>query len=393
MPAKTSEINLMKRVADGEESAFAQLYSTTSPVVYDYLIRISSDRDISDTLLVLTFQHVWQHAHDFDSQLEPVNWALKIARKTGLDSDLLKKAKEEEDAEVEKLKIAALDRQKNFIEAVESMSAENRDPLALVLMRSFTYQTISEIMGVKIELAKKKVFDSKVALNEKLRKLGIKKHQVSKSNILRELIPLYINGVLAGKHKVAFEKSLKNDPNLKQEYIEFYEIEEYFDQLNTASQQHLDQLYATLKNSLEDFDEEVVEEPEAEKAAHPKVDFFQHLLSSPSIGWGLAMLLFIVLVMVLIFIVPKSSNQVAPGIPSVQLLQQSRGKQLNIIFQDSATHQKIRDLLLSMDLQMHSGPTDIGLYTVIVDGDEQEATQVLNKLRKSEIVLLADPAY
>lgn len=392
MPAKTSEITLMKRIADGEESAFAQLYSSTSAMIYGYLIRITGDRDAADSLLVLTYQRVWQTAHDFDPQFVSINWLLKIARTLSLESGLVKK-ENKDSHEVEQVKIAALDRQKTFIQAVESMSVVYRDPLALVLMRSFTYQAIAEIMGVKIDVAKSKVFDAKMELNEKLRKLGIKKHQVSKSNILRELIPLYINGVLTGKHKVAFEKSLKNDPNLKQEYMEFYEIEEYFDQLNAASQQHLDQLYGTVKNSLEDFDEELLEEEEGERALNPKIDFFHHLLSSPRIGWGLALLQFAILIMVLIFIVPQNSNQVSAGIPSVQLLQQAKGKQLNIIFKDDATHQKIRDLLRSKKLQMFSGPTDIGLYTVVIDSDEEHAHKIVNELRKSEIVLLADPAF
>lgn len=392
MPAKTSDINLMKRVIDGEEAAFSKLYSSTSSVTYGYLMRITSDRDASDSLLVLTFQHVWQHAHEYDSQHDPLNWVLKIARKLSLESDLLNKDVSEE-ADVEKLKIAALDRQKSFIQAVESISLLFRDPLALVLMRGFTYQTIAEIMGVKIDAAKLKVFESKKALNEKLRKLGIKKHEVSKSNILRELIPLYINGVLAGKHKIAFEKSLKNDSNLKQEYMEFYEIEEYFDQLSTASQQHLDQLYGTIKNSLEDFDDDTGEELEVERSASPKIDFMHHLLSSSRIGWGLAVLQFAILAVVLIFVVPQYSNQVSAGIPSVQLLEKAKGKQLNIIFQDTATHKQIKDLMLALELEMHSGPTNIGLYTVVFDGDVQEANEVLTKLRKTEIVLLADPAF
>lgn len=392
MPAKTSDINLMKRIIDGEESAFSQLYTSTSAVTYGYLMRITSDRDASDSMLVLTFQHVWQHAHEYDSQYEPLNWVLKIARKLSLESDLLNKAASE-DAAVEKLQVAALDRQKTFIKAVESVPLLFRDPLALVLMRGFTYQTISEIMGVKIDAAKQKVFESKKALNEKLIKLGIKKHEVSKSNILRELIPLYINGVLAGKHKIAFEKSLKNDRNLKQEYMEFYEIEEYFDQLSTASQQHLDQLYGAIKNSLEDFDDDTGEELETERTASPKIDFLHHILSSPRIGWGLAALQFAILVIVLIFVVPQNPNQVSAGVPSVQLLQQSKGKQLNIIFQDSATHQQIRDLLRSLELTMHSGPTEIGLYTVTTEGDEKKANDILTTLRKTEIVLLADPAY
>jgi len=348
-------------------------------------------------LLILTYQYAWQHAHEYDARFVPANWLLKNARKLSVEADKLNSEKSGKEAANENgstmLNIAALDRQKSFIQAVESLSLEFRDSLALVLMRSYTYQAIAEIMGARIDIAKTKVFDSKKALNEKLRRLGIKKHQVSKSNILRELIPLYINGVLAGKHKVAFEKSLKNDPNLKQEYMEFYEIEEYFDQLATASKQHLEQLYGSIKNSLEDFDEDLNEEPSGERVVGPKIDFLHHILSSSRIGWGLAILQFAILAVVLIFVVPQYSNQVSAGITSSQLLQKTKGKQLNIIFQDAATHRELKDLLLSLDVQMHSGPTNIGLYTIIVVGNEEQAQEVLNKLRKSKIVLLADPAY
>ena len=397
MPAKTSDINLMKRVIDGEEAAFSQLYTSTSQLVYGYLMRISADRDASDSLLILTYQYAWQHAHEYDSQMEAANWVLKIARKLSLDSDKLntensgKDASEEPDSQ--KLNIAALDRQKSFIQAVDSLSLQDRDPLALVLMRSYTYQSIAEIMAVRIDVAKAKVFDAKKLLNEKLRRLGIKKHQVSKSNILRELIPLYINGVLAGKHKIAFEKSLKNDPNLKQEYMEFYEVEEYFDQLATASQQHLDQLYGSIKNSLEDFDDEEDEHPEREYSPHPKIDFLHHLLSSSRVGWGLAILQFAILAIVLIFVVPQYSNQVSAGITTAQLIQSAKGRQINIIFQDAATHKEIKELLLSFSAEMYSGPTNIGLYTIVVEGNEARAQEIVTKLRKSKIVLLADPAF
>jgi DNA-directed RNA polymerase specialized sigma24 family protein len=360
-------------------------------------MRITGDRDASDSLSILTYQYAWQHAHEYDSRFEPANWLLKNARKLAVESERLKSEKSGKEAANEnggvKLNIAALDRQKSFIRAVDSLSLDCRDSLALALMRSYTYQSIAEIMGVRIDAAKMKVFDSKKELNEKLRRLGIKKHQVSKSNILRELIPLYINGVLSGKHKVAFEKSLKNDPNLKQEYMEFYEIEEYFDQLATASQQHLTQLYGSIKNSLEDFDDEVVEEQSGDQLTSPKIDFFHHLLSSSRIGWGLAILQFAILTVVLIFIVPQYSNPVSASISPGQLLQKNRGKQINVIFQDAATAKEIIKLLQSLDAEMQSGPTNIGLYTITVDVDENHVHEVLNKLRLSKIVLLADPAY
>ncbi|MGD8569729.1 MAG: RNA polymerase sigma factor [Gammaproteobacteria bacterium] len=381
----------MSRVADGEEAAFAQLYNSTSDQIYRYLKRLTGDVDTTDTLLLHTYQDAWQLADDYDKKLAPVSWLLSIARDL-----VLEYAGDEENDGIDDgpaAEIAAFDRQKVFIKAINSIPVESRDALALVLMHGYTYHAISEVMGFNIDEVKSRVFEAKTRLKEKLKVYGIKKHEVSKSNILRELIPLYINGALAGKHKIAFEKSLKNDPNLKQEYMEFYEIEAYFDQLNTASRQHLDQLYLNIINSLSEPDEPGGADVDEAASSETKVDFLHDILSSPQVGWGLAIVQFAILAVVLIFVVPQKSNSVEANISAAQLLQQTTGRKINVIFRDDATHQQIRDLLLKLDLQMFSGPTDIGLYTVSIDGSKQLAEDRLNKLRNSDIVVLADLAY
>jgi len=382
----------MSRVATSYEPAFAQLFVSTSETVYRYLKRICGDSDRSDELLIKTYQQAWQTAGDYNQKLVPTNWLISIGRELALSCrELADKHDRNERAESES--IAALDRQKAFLNAMDSLPVESRDSLVLVLMNIYTYHAISEITGLTIDNVKARVFDAKNLLNEKLKKHGIKKYQVSKSNILRELIPLYINGALSGKHKIAFEKSLKNDPNLKQEYMEFYEIEAYFDQLETTSKQHLDRLYNTIKNSLDDLQELADEEHDEETGPSKKVDFLHHLLSSPQVGWGLAIIQFVILVIVLIFAGPDNSRSIETNITATQILQQSKGKQLNLIFKDEATHLQIRKLLIQLEAVTVAGPTEIGLYTIEIDGDEQQAQDVLNKLRLSDIVLLADPAY
>ena len=392
MSVKASEIKLISRVAASDEVALAQLFTTTSDAVYRYLKRLSGDNDRSDELFVKTYQQAWQTAGDYNQKLIPTNWLISIARELALSSqELADKHDRNERADSEN--IAALDRQKAFLNAMDSLPVESRDSLVLVLTNIFTYHAISEITGLTIDDVKARVFDAKNLLNEKLKKHGIKKYQVSKSNILRELIPLYINGALSGKHKIAFEKSLKNDPNLKQEYMEFYEIEAYFDQLDITSKQHLDSLYSIIKNSLEDLEELPSEETEEEEKPAIKVDFLEHLFSSPRIGWGVAVVQFVILILVLAFGGADNSKPIETNITATQILQQSKGKQLNLIFKDEATHLQIRKLLLQLEAATVAGPTEIGLYTIEIDGTEQQAQEVLNKLRMSDIVLLADPAY
>lgn len=394
MSVKASEIKLINRIATGEESALAQLFQSNSEAVYRYLKRLTGDSDQSDRFLVKTFQQAWQSASDYDQGLASGSWLLQLARNVVLSGGEINQAsKPLEDTEATD-NIVALDRQKVFVRAMDSMPLELRDSLVMVLMQVFTYHAIAEIMGQSIDEVKAGVFEAKNALKERLKQYGIKKHEVSKSNILRELIPLYINGALAGKHKIAFEKSLKNDPNLKQEYMEFYEIEAYFDQLDTVSKPHLDRLYTTVKNSLDNLQEQSEADVEEEQSGTAKADFLHVMLSSSRTGWSLAILQFIILLIVLLFVAPDDSDLVEPNITATQILQQqSKGKNLNVIFQDDATHQQIRDLLLALKAEVHSGPTEIGLYTITIDGDERRVQEVLNTLRNSGVVVLADLGY
>jgi len=394
MSAKASEISQLSRIAAGDESAFTQLFANTSPVVYRYLMRVTGNRDKADTFCILTYQQAWIHAEQFDHNMPPGNWLVMLAREQVLAS-MSDPTESQQDQAAAKMNVVALDRQKLFVSAMNSLPMTSRDILTLVLMPMYTYHAISEIMGITIDEVKTHVFDAKQLLKEKLRLLGIKKSEVSRSNILRELIPLYVNGALAGKHKLAFEKSLKNDPNLKQEYMEFYEIESYFDQLESVSKQHLDQLYLAVTNSLEELSE--VEEAEYEHEKLPKIsiDFLHHLLSSARIGWGLAMLQFVILLIVVIFMGSEDSKPVEANKNPAQYIQQQHrnGRKINVIFQDSATHKQIRDLLLKHKAEIFSGPTDIGLYTIIVDVNERAAEKLVKQLRSSSIILLVESAY
>jgi len=394
MSAKASEIKLIERIANGEDQAFAQLYTSTSQQLHQYLIRVTGDRKKSDDLLVTTYQEAWRLAGQYNQRLAPVKWLIVMARKTAVvePADMDSPAMSESDNGA--YNVAVLDRQKAFAKVMTLLPQPIREPLALVLLPGYTYHAMSEILGSSIDSVKSEVFDAKQALKGTLKQFGIKKHDVSQSNILRELIPLYINGALAGKHKKAFEKSLKNDRCLKQEYLEFYEIEAYFDQFEAVSAQHLERLFSKVKNSIDELAEEKESPQKLSQSAAPASDFLHQALSSARIGWGLAILQFAILAVVLIFVVPKYSNQVQAKLSSSQILQQyAKGKNINVVFQDSANQQQIRDLLLSINGQMYSGPTDIGLYTITVAGSDDVINQIVEALRKSEYIVLAEPAY
>ena len=159
MSVKASEIKLINRIATGEESALAQLFQSNSEVVYRYLKRLTGDSDRSDRFLVKTFQQAWQSASDYDQKLAPDSWLLQLARNAVLSGGELNLAsKSLEDAEATD-NIVALDRQKVFVRAMDSMPLELRDSLVMVLMQVFTYHAIAEIMEQSIDEVKAAVKD------------------------------------------------------------------------------------------------------------------------------------------------------------------------------------------------------------------------------------------
>jgi RNA polymerase sigma-70 factor (ECF subfamily) len=71
---------LIKRIAVGDESAFATLYDTTCGLVYGLLLRILGSSETAEQVLVAVYQEVWKKAAIYDDEREkPMTWLITIA--------------------------------------------------------------------------------------------------------------------------------------------------------------------------------------------------------------------------------------------------------------------------------------------------------------------------
>ncbi len=270
---------------------------------------------------------------------------------------------------------------------------------------------------------------------------------------LREQIPLYINGTLSNDERHSFETALKQDQDLKTEYLEFHEIELAFDRFEDVSDQHLDQIFKTIANKTQGINntaertsppikpgtakEPVVNGPTASKSAvkepavneppttttpeqqkepspieiqapksintqieiepennSPEISIHQEsvtsgFLSSARFAWIIAGAQFVLLIIVVFFSSSMTQNPNS-GNGANQI---SGVTTYNVVFADNATQKDIRELLVSLDAQIANGPTSIGLYTVFVKGSKEEATKTFNKLKNSSLILLAEPSF
>ena len=83
---KSLEVDLLGRIARGDQAAFADLYDRLSGVLFSLAIRILGDpKDAEDTLQD-AFLQIWDKAASFDPGFgSPLGWAAALTRNRAID--------------------------------------------------------------------------------------------------------------------------------------------------------------------------------------------------------------------------------------------------------------------------------------------------------------------
>ncbi|MFY9554550.1 MAG: sigma-70 family RNA polymerase sigma factor [Blastocatellia bacterium] len=77
---------LIKRVADGDQSALTTLYDSTSRLVFGLVLRVVGDRSTAEEVLLDVYTQVWRQAASYDAKRgAPLAWIMTIARTRGID--------------------------------------------------------------------------------------------------------------------------------------------------------------------------------------------------------------------------------------------------------------------------------------------------------------------
>lgn len=77
---------LIKRVADGDQSALTLLYDSTSRLVFGLVLRVVTDRSTAEEVLLDVYTQVWRQASTYDAKRgAPLAWIMTIARTRGID--------------------------------------------------------------------------------------------------------------------------------------------------------------------------------------------------------------------------------------------------------------------------------------------------------------------
>lgn len=200
---------------------------------------------------------------------------------------------------------------------------------------------------------------------------------------LKEMIPIYLNGRLSEKDRIAFNDGLKRFPELEKELAEFSDIQESYTEVENDIPLDSDALFARIQDNIQ------AEEKQAPAFQIKK--WFQHLIQrlsawyhTPALSWSVAGLQFAALLFV-IALIPRDNHYETYSSSSGQ----KDGILINAVFKPGAKEMEIRTLLQQIGASIVDGPTASGLYVLEVDASAN-VDAIIQKLDESEIVRLVE---
>jgi RNA polymerase sigma-70 factor, ECF subfamily len=149
-------IELIRRVAEGDQSALGTLYDTTNRLVFGLILRVVGDTSIAEEVLLDVYTQVWRTAVNYDNQRgTPLAWLTTIARSRAIDrlrsgwQDQQRKEPLDSlgdaptsDATPEEMTVAS-ERQRFVRAALDSLSPEQREVIELAYYSGLSHSEIA----------------------------------------------------------------------------------------------------------------------------------------------------------------------------------------------------------------------------------------------------------
>ena len=175
-PSGPDPNDLLKRVARGDEAAFATLYDLVSGRLYGLVLRVVRDPAMAEEVAQEAAVEVWRSAARFDQALgSAVSWMLTIAHRRAVDrvrseqaaSDRLRKAATSEVAydDVVEQATTRIERQQ-VRRCISNLTELQREAVLLAYYRGYTYREVSEVLDTPLPTIKTRMRDGLIRLRD-----------------------------------------------------------------------------------------------------------------------------------------------------------------------------------------------------------------------------------
>ncbi|HKR01912.1 MAG TPA: sigma-70 family RNA polymerase sigma factor [Pyrinomonadaceae bacterium] len=178
-PAQTTDVEILRAVAGGDEQALAALYDRYRLILFGLILRILHSQPEAEDVLQEVFLQVWRRASDFDeTRGRPFTWLVTLARSRAIDrlrstSARDRTAQEAARAVPDSISDAADDAVRSEQGAIvrgalDQLPEEQRRTLLLAYFEGLTQSEIAERLGAPLGTIKTRMRSGMIKLRELL---------------------------------------------------------------------------------------------------------------------------------------------------------------------------------------------------------------------------------
>jgi RNA polymerase sigma-70 factor, ECF subfamily len=164
-------VELIRRVAQGDAAAFAALYDRFSPILYGVALRMMNDAGEAEDVLQDGFTYIWRRASTFDPNRSSLfAWLAMIVRNKAIDKLRVRQRGERlhervtsfpelfsDRDEQSALKPILRESQAQVQAALSEISAEQRQALELAFFSGLTHEQIATQLGAPLGTIKARI--------------------------------------------------------------------------------------------------------------------------------------------------------------------------------------------------------------------------------------------
>jgi RNA polymerase sigma-70 factor (ECF subfamily) len=179
-PALSTPDELLPRVAQGDQTAFAELYDQTAPRVLGLVKRLLKDHAQSEEVTQEVFLEIWQNATRFDSTRgSAASWMLTMAHRRAVDRIRASQAGRDRD-----LKIGVRDLETDYDSVTESVEIRieherveralgrltelQRQAVKLAYYGGLSHSEVAKLLDVPIGTVKTRLRDGMIRLRDEM---------------------------------------------------------------------------------------------------------------------------------------------------------------------------------------------------------------------------------
>ncbi len=175
------DVQLLRRIARGDEDAMAAFYREHGQVVLAQVLLVTGERVLAEEIVQDTMLAVWRGAGSFRGESSARSWVIAIARRQTRDRLRSRRLRVVDDAFLADQpgsdpgpEVMALDRAElaEVMAAIRELAASHREVLGLVFGSGLSLPEVAGVLGIPVGTVKSRLTAARTALSRILNEKG-----------------------------------------------------------------------------------------------------------------------------------------------------------------------------------------------------------------------------